>query len=641
MEKRELNKIQHRDCQLEIQRREDGSIESFSLSSEAPVRMPYGTEILEHSTKAINFERAKDGLPFLWRHNQDTILGRLNNIRLDGKKLRGDPVWSNNDLAQEKLQDVNDDILRDISLGYTVQRWDEDDDNLTAREWTPHEGSLTTVGADHTVGIGRNFDETRQEITTMSDENETENKGAGGEVIDFTNARELAMQQGRAEGVLLERERMDGIRALFIPEKFTGPGFIQLRETALSSNWTVEKTRSEMLSLIGEGTAPVTAPGQQDKRPSFEMGQDAYDKFREGAELALKVRGGLETDEKLVIQAREGGLIGLTMMELSREYLHMINVNTRSMSRRELAGAVFQRSLISHGTSDFTNILANVANKAALVGWTEAPETWNIWARTGNLSDFKTADRSGLGEFGDLDLIYENGEYKFATMNDRKEQLKLATYGKKISFSRESLINDDLGEFTTIPRKMGRAANRKVGDVAYAVLTGNPALNQDSTTLFHADHANVGTGGVPSVTTYNEMFKLMKLQKDNDAAAHGLNIVPRYVIGPVAVEATLDELNVNQYDPAATAGTLKKNPYSGRLTPVTDPRLDAASATAWYGLADQNMNDTIEVAFLDGVQAPYLEQVQGGDQDGVVYKVRIDAVAGPLGYQGAFYNAGA
>ena len=652
MPTRETNKVYYRDYQAKIEKREDGSIESISLSSDNPVSMPYGTEILDHSEGAINFERSVNGLPFLWRHNSDQVIGRIKDIRVEKGKMRGDPVFSANTIGQEKKRDVDDEILIDISIGYTVQRWEETDDLIIAREWTPYEASLLPIPADPSVGFGREASTSTNKGAAMPKENDTtqnsggtttQNSGGttGAPVLDFTNARELAIQEGRAEGQRLERERLDGIRALFVPESFHGPAFDQLKETAISSGWDLEKTRQALLDLVGTGVTPTTDPGQADRRHSIERGADEYDKFREAAELSLMVRSGTLKDKDKIAEARKTGLVGFTLMELSREYLRMNNVNTFGMGRRELAGQVFVRSLIAHSTSDFVNILANVAHKNALVGWTEAPETWSVWTRIGSLSDFKTADRSGLGEFPDLDLIKENGEYRFATMSDRKEQIQLATYGKGFSISRQAIINDDLNEFSTVPRKMGRAASRKIGDVCYAVLTSNPTLNQDSTTLFHSSHSNLGTAGAPSVTTYNEMFKLMGLQKDNDDHATGLNIQPAFVLGPLALRASINELNDNQYDPAATAGTLKKNPYNGLMQPVFDARLDADSSTAWYGLADPYLNDTIEVAFLDGEQEPYIEQEQGFDTDGVKMKVRIDAVAGALGYQGAFKNAGA
>ena len=66
---------------------------------------------------------------------------------------------------------------------------------------------------------------------------------------------------------------------------------------------------------------------------------------------------------------------------------------------------------------------------------------------------------------------------------------------------------------------------------------------------------------------------------------------------------------------------------------IAEPRLDDASTTAWYLAAAQG-TDTIEVAYLNGVDTPYMEQQQGFTVDGVATKVRIDAGVAPLDFRG-------
>ena len=61
---------------------------------------------------------------------------------------------------------------------------------------------------------------------------------------------------------------------------------------------------------------------------------------------------------------------------------------------------------------------------------------------------------------------------------------------------------------------------------------------------------------------------------------------------------------------------------------------------AWYMLAGQG-EDTIEVAYLDGIETPYLEQQQGFTVDGVTFKVRIDAGVAPLDWRGLVKSEGA
>ena len=52
------------------------------------------------------------------------------------------------------------------------------------------------------------------------------------------------------------------------------------------------------------------------------------------------------------------------------------------------------------------------------------------------------------------------------------------------------------------------------------------------------------------------------------------------------------------------------------------------------------MYDTIEVAFLNGNENPYMEQQDGFSQDGVTYKIRLEATAAAMGYVGLYFNDG-
>ena len=74
---------------------------------------------------------------------------------------------------------------------------------------------------------------------------------------------------------------------------------------------------------------------------------------------------------------------------------------------------------------------------------------------------------------------------------------------------------------------------------------------------------------------------------------------------------------------------------------VADARLDTASTTAWYMASDQNMHDTVEIAFLNGNSTPYTESRDGWTTDGVELKVRVDAAAAALDYRGIQKHAGA
>ncbi|MFW1174931.1 Clp protease ClpP, partial [Vibrio parahaemolyticus] len=79
------------------------------------------------------------------------------------------------------------------------------------------------------------------------------------------------------------------------------------------------------------------------------------------------------------------------------------------------------------------------------------------------------------------------------------------------------------------------------------------------------------------------------------------------------------------------------NPISGLLNIVTEPRLDKHDKAAFYLTANEQ---TIEVAYLDGVDVPYIETQQGFTIDGIATKVRIDAGVAPTDHRSMIKSTG-
>ena len=98
----------------------------------------------------------------------------------------------------------------------------------------------------------------------------------------------------------------------------------------------------------------------------------------------------------------------------------------------------------------------------------------------------------------------------------------------------------------------------------------------------------------------------MRTQKES-ATGPALNITPRYLLVPAALEMVAKQLMASAVDPTATKG-MAMNPVAGAAEVIVDARLDAVSTTAWYLIADPNAFDGIEVAYLDGNEAPFLDQ---------------------------------
>ena len=383
--------------------------------------------------------------------------------------------------------------------------------------------------------------------------------------------------------------------------------------------------------LLSAALAKIDASWPVDNTPRGGVTADGRERFVSGMRNALQIRAGLEKDDP------KNEFRGFTLMEAARACLAQAGVSSMPGSKMALVAMA-----ITHSTSDFPYLLQDTAEKAMLKGYGEADETFQAWTSVGRLTDFKAASRVGMSEFSDLEEVKEGAEFKHGTVGERREQIQLATYGKLFSISRQAIINDDLGAFSDIPRKMGRAAPRKVGDLVYAVLTGNPNM-ADGTALFHANHSNLaGSAAALSLSTVGAGRTAMGRQTDSSGAANALNIRPRYLIVPITLEDAAGILLNSEYDPDTANKLQRYNPARGwNLTLVSDARLDASSTTAYFLAADQGMYDTVEVAYLDGNPNPYLEQQNGWTVDGVEFKVRLDAAVKALDWRTMYKNAGA
>jgi ATP-dependent protease ClpP protease subunit len=362
---------------------------------------------------------------------------------------------------------------------------------------------------------------------------------------------------------------------------------------------------------------------------------DARDKFVEGATKGLLARAGHKDGER-------NEYSGMVLRELARETISMRGESTKFNDPMKLIGAAFKPTMYSgmHSTSDFVEILANVANKSMLKGFGEADETYDRWTAKGSLSDFRPAKRVDSGLFSNLSEIPEGSEYTYGTFGDRGESIVLATYGKMFSITRQAIINDDIGVFSTVPQKMGRASKRTIGNLVYGILTSNPLMS-DGNALFSVAHGNLATpGGAPSLITVDAGRVAMAIQKDPDSIAAALNIKPRFFLVPPSLTGVAKTLMAAQYDPAATVGTLTPNTVAGLAEVIEDARLYAADTNAWFLLADPQSTDTIEVAYLNGNENPVMEQREGWNVDGVEFKIRLDAGVKALGWKGAYKNEG-
>ncbi|MBK9362996.1 MAG: phage major capsid protein [Rubrivivax sp.] len=142
---------------------------SFPLSSEAPVERWFGTEVLSHATKAVRMDRLAAGAaPLLFNHDWGDPVGMIDGARLEDGRLVVDAHLFDTERAREVAKMI-DGGLRNVSIGYEILEMTEDSkrNTYTATQWMPLEGSIVTVPADVSVGIGRQADDQAKPVRVL------------------------------------------------------------------------------------------------------------------------------------------------------------------------------------------------------------------------------------------------------------------------------------------------------------------------------------------------------------------------------------------------------------------------------------------------------------------------------------------
>ncbi|WP_415775338.1 ClpP-like prohead protease/major capsid protein fusion protein [Shewanella oncorhynchi] len=422
----------------------------------------------------------------------------------------------------------------------------------------------------------------------------------------------------QAAAIAFNTQRMTGINAAFA----AFPQLADLKNECLAdANINAEIAKDRILAKLGENTTPAaTMPNRTIIHSG--NGNIVGDSIR----AHLMARAGYEKAEA------SNGYTSYNLKELARASLGDRGIGMAGLNQMQMVALAF-----THSSSDFGNILLDVANKSVLKGWTAAQESFERFTRKGQLSDFKVSKRVGLEEFGSLRKVREGAEYKYITLGDTGADIALATYGEIFSITRQCIINDDMTVLTTIPEKMGAAAKATIGDLVFAILTGNP-LMADGKNLFHADHKNLGSG-VPSAESLAVLAELMESQTTGGKTPRALNIMPEFVLCPPNLKRTLTQIIKSSSVKGADINAGIANPMQDFAEVISESRLKLISDKAYYLAAGQG-NDTIEVAYLDGIDTPYIEQQQGFTVDGVATKVRIDAGVAPLDYRGLVKSTG-
>jgi hypothetical protein len=537
--------------------------------------------------------------------------------------------FSEREEVQPIFKDVKDGIIRNVSVGYKVHRFDDvtkeeefkqtKTRTLRAVDWEPYEVSLVPIPADAGAGI-------RSE---RSEKNECEielRDFKGGD--SMPNAQEPQQEPTkpavepvdkeaiRKEAVEAERARVSeintAVRAAKLGEEFA--------QKLVGDGTSVDQARK----LIIEQLARKSDETPINPHVTVQGGRDERDAFRAGLQNVLENR----FDHRVEVKDMGRELYGYSLRELARESLRRSGQPTGG-NVMDMVGRAF------HSTSDFPLALANVIDKKLRAAYAEAPETWKPLVNETDVPDFKSVDRVQVGDFPGMLEVKEGAEFTRGTASETKESYAIKTYGRIIGVTRQLIINDDLGAIQRIVSAYGSAAKSLIADLVYGLINGGAATYQlsDGEYIYSNAHANIATGETTLADGLANMR--LKMRKQTSLDGRYLNLIPMFLVAGAERE---DEIEKAQSDRFVATQASGDNSFIRMLSAVTDPRLSSAP---YYIFASPSMVDTIEVAYLQGTgRSVFTEQKMGFDVDGMEIKARLDVGAKWIDHRGVVYNDG-
>ncbi len=531
------------------------------------------------------------GGPVLDAHRTGSTGDQLGVI--EAAELRPEGLWvrirfRGNDTARSVLADIGDGTLRGLSIGYTVAEWKESRDGerriRTATRWTPLEVSIVSVPAD--AGAHFRNEESMNAITTPP-------------VVTADHGPVQTRAQVNAE-----------IRSIAatagLPDTWSN--------SQIDAEATPDAARTAAFSAMQQRSVQTTT-----RTTRAEIGTDHTDPalIATRAGEALYARAHVNHD----LSAPARAYAGMTFADHARECLRRSGVNTTGMTDDTLI------TRAQHTLSDFPLILGDAVNRELRRSYTAAPVGVRQLARQTTVRDFRAKSSIMMGSAPPLDLVLEGGEFTSGTINESRETYRAETFGRIFTISRQVQINDDLGAFNRVPALMGIAAAQFEANQLTARIVANPNLSDGIAVFQTALHGNLKVVG--ATIKADLTAARLAMRKQRGLSGELIDVAPKFVLVPPDLETDMEQALAE----VQAITTAEVNPFS-KLMLVVEPRL--TSATQWYLVADPNLIDGLEYAYLEGAPGPQIETKAGFEVDAMQIKVRLDYGCGWIDHRSWF-----
>ena len=614
-------------------------------------------EVLDHSPQSVRMERALNGAPVLDNHNRAGETGRsqigvIDSARFEGRSLVGVLRFSRKPEADVVFQDIVDGIIRNFSVGYIVHRSQVSEKpgpdghfTRTVTDWEFLEVSAVSVPADP-----------RAQVRSAQQNNNTNINNTIMEEV--TNAAPAAANETAAtvsqaaEGVT--RSVNQPTQAAQAPPIANAQPAVDLETVRAAERERINdiRTRCQMAGvsddavitrMINDGVSGTAVTDQiraawqaqqgtvaSNNRTNAVTRDDADALLVDGISGAIALRAGVAGEAPNDNVRR---FAGMSMPRIAEEVLRHRGISTAGLSRAQTVQQAFTRSGGFHSSTDFPLMFGNVINRSLLAAYNTVEQSFRPWTSGTTHADFRVVEKVRMSEMiGAVDRVPEGGEYKAGTFNESKEGYAVQKWGKKISYTMEMAINDDIGFFNRVPAAIARKFARHQNDLVYTILNGNP-LMEDGENLFSVAHKNLVTGSALDET--NLELAITAFRKQTDREGNFINVAPRYlIVGPnnyFAAKRLMTTITPN------TTADVSTSSVAGMLEIITDPII----GDAWFLAAQPGAVDTIEYAFLEGQPEVFTEMQESFNVDATTVKARMIFGTKALDHVGLLMNPGA
>lgn len=542
-------------------------------------------ERLRMEPDAVDLSRLR-GAPLLNAHQQrdlSDVIGVVVDASVDGRQGVATVKFSERHKAV--FADVEAGILRSVSVGYHVSQWTAANEGGTririATRWQPLEISLVPVGAD-----------------------------------PLATVRGAPMDDQNTDAAVATREATDAEIRRLCQIGGADP------EPLITLGATVEDARRASLAALVARSQTV------ETRPAVTVVRDYEDPLERAAAYGDAILTRL--DPKHVPADRARQYTGMSLRDMAGDCLRHAGVRVGTFA----ADTIISRAL--HTTSDFPLILGDVVGKTLRTAYTVQPSGVRSLARQVSVPDFRAKTYVAFGDHLALEAINEHGEFKSGTIGEAQgESVKVGTYGKIFGYTRQLMVNDDLGALQRIGDIAATSARQMEADLVVDLLAG-PAgvgpLLADGKRLFHVDHNNLKSPGAVPATDLAAV--MLAMRKHVGVSGKTIDVQPTTIIAPPELEEGLLKY-FGEYVPETPTNV---NPWRD-LRVVIDPRLSAKSTTRWYLVAE--VIEGLVAANLEGNAGPVIETRAGFEVDGVQLRVRHDFGCAFLDWRGWYNDAGA